>query len=87
MTTFDVIVEYDQAKAEKLYNFLKTARCTCLRGSNLELALKYIRPPAKAYKVRTDSKNKYEYLYSISKYETMELPIELDRFMERTIKI
>lgn len=88
MTTYDVIVNCDQTKAETLYNFLKTARCTDLGGSNLLLTCVYnSRPPAQAYRIQVDSKNKYRYMYSLSKYEPLETPVALDKFMERTVKI
>lgn len=87
MTTYDVLINYEQAKAETLYNFLKTARCSDLSGSNLSLTCQYLRSPAKAYRVQVDSRNKYKYMYSLSQYETAETPVELDKFMERTVKI
>lgn len=88
MTTLDVLTYCDQAKAETLYNFLKSARCSDLGGSNLLLTCVYgSRPPAKAYKIQVDSRNKYKYRYSLNKYDTVDTPIELDKFMERTVKI
>lgn len=87
MTTLDVLINYDQDKAETLYNFLKTARCSDLKGSNLSLTCQYLRSPAKAYRIHVDSRNKYKYMYSLSKYETVDIPVELDKFMERTVKI
>lgn len=88
MTTCDVLINYDKDKANMLYNFLKTAKCSDLGGSNLLLTCVYdSRPPAKAYRIQVDSKNKYRYMYSLSQYETAETPVELDKFMERTVKI
>ena len=87
MTKYDVLINYDQTKAETLYNFLKTARCSNLGGSNLSLTCQYYRSPAKAYRIDIDSRNRYEYCYSLSQYETVETPVELDKFMERTVKI
>lgn len=88
MTTYDVIINYDKEKAKALYDFLKTARCSDLGGSNLLLTCVYdSRPPAKAYRIQVDSKNKYRYLYSLSKYETLDAPIEFYKFMERTVKL
>lgn len=88
MTTYDVIVNHDQDKAESLYKFLKTAKCSDLNGSNLLLTSVYkSRSPAKAYRIQIDSRNKYRYCYSLSKYETLEAPIEFYKFMERTVKI
>lgn len=88
MTTYDVIIDHDQDKAEALYKFLKTVKCSDLNGSNLLLTSVYkSRSPAKAYRIRVDSRNKYSYLYSLSKYETVEAPVEFYRFMERTVKI
>ena len=87
MTTYDVMTNFDQDKAETLYNFLKTARCSDLKGSNLSLTCQYLRSPAKAYRIQVDSRNKYRYCYSLSKYETLEAPVEFYRFMERTVKI
>ena len=88
MTTYDVMTNYDKDKANMLYNFLKIAKCSDLGGSNLLLTCIYdSRPPAKAYRIQVDSKNKYSYLYSLNKYDTVDTPIELDKFMERTVKI
>lgn len=88
MTTYDVIVNNDQDKAESLYNFLKTAKCSDLGGSNLLLTCIYdSRPPAKAYRIQVDSKNRHKYLYSLSKYDTVVAPVELNTFMERTLKL
>ena len=87
MTTYDVLINFDQDKAETLYNFLKTARCSDLKGSNLSLTCQYLRSPAKAYRIQVDSRNKFRYCYSLSKYETLEAPVEFYRFMERTVKI
>lgn len=88
MTTYDVMTDYDKDKACLLYNFLKTAKCSDLMGSNLLLTCTYdSRPPAKAYRIQVDSKNKYRYLYSLNKYDTVEVPTDLYKFMERTIKI
>lgn len=88
MTTYDVMTNYDKDKADMLYNFLKAAKCSDLVGSNLLLTCIYdSRPPAKAYRIRVDSKNRHQYLYSLSQYETVETPIELDKFMERTVKL
>lgn len=87
MTKYDVIIDHDQTKAETLYNFLKTARCFNLNGSNLSLTCRYLRSPAKAYRIHVDSRNRYEYCYSLSQYETVEAPVELNKFMERTVKI
>lgn len=84
---YDVLINHDQAKAETLYNFLKTAKCSNLSGSNLSMTCQYLRSPLKAYRIQVDGKNKYKYMYSLSEYETMETPIELDKFMERTVKI
>ena len=88
MTTYDVMINHDKDKANMLYNFLKTAKCSDLGGSNLLLTCVYdSRPPAKAYRIQVDSKNKYRYMYSLSKYEAVVAPVELNTFMERTIKI
>ena len=88
MTTYDVMINHDKDKAERLYNFLKTAKCSDLGGSNLLLTCVYdSRPPAKAYRVYRDSKNRYRYCYSLNKYDTVVAPVELDKFMERTVKI
>ena len=88
MTTYDVMTNYDKDKANMLYNFLKIAKCSDLGGSNLLLTCIYdSRPPAKAYRVDRDSKNRYRYCYSLNKYDTVDTPIELDKFMERTVKI
>lgn len=88
MTTYDVMTDYDKDKACLLYNFLKTAKCSDLGGSNLLLTCTYdSRPPAKAYRIQVDSKNKYKYLYSLNKYDTVFTPIKLETFMERTVKI
>lgn len=84
---YDVLINFDQDKAEILYDFLKTARCSDLKGSNLSLTCQYLRSPAKAYRVQVDGRNKYKYMYSLSKYETVDTPVELDKFMERTVKI
>lgn len=88
MTTYDVMTNYDKGKAEMLYNFLKTAKCSDLGGSNLLLTCIYdSRPPAKAYRIYVDSRNKYKYMYSLTKYDTVDTPVELYKFMERTVKI
>lgn len=88
MTTFDVMINYDKDKANMLYNFLKTAKCSDLAGSNLLLTCIYdSRPPARAYRIQVDSKNRYRYSYSLYKYDTVDAPVELDKFMERTVKI
>lgn len=88
MTTYDVIVNHDKEKAKTLYDFLKTVRCTDLGGSNLLLTCVYdSKAPAKAYRIQVDGKNKYRYMYSLNKYDTVDTPVELDKFMERTVKI
>lgn len=88
MTTYDVMTDYDKDKAKRLYDFLKTVKCSDLGGSNLLLTCIHdSRPPAKAYRIWVDGKNKYRYMYSLSKYETLETPIEFYKFMERTVKI
>lgn len=87
MTTLDVLIHFDQDKAEILYNFLKTARCSDLKGSNLSLTCQYLKSPAKAYRIYVDSRNKYKYMYSLTKYDTVDTPVELYKFMERTVKI
>lgn len=51
------MTDYDKDKVDKLYNFLKTAKCSDLGGSNLLLTCTYdSRPPAKAYRIQVDSK-------------------------------
>jgi hypothetical protein len=88
MTTYDVIIDYEQDKAETLYNFLKTVKCSDLAGSNLILTCVYeSRPPAKAYRIQVNSKNKYRYMYSLNKYDTLETPIKIDKFIERVVRI
>ena len=88
MTTYDVMTNYDKDKANMLYNFLKTVKCSDLAGSNLLLTCIYdSRPPAKAYRVYRDSKNRYRYLYSLNKYDTVDTPVALNKFMERTLKL
>jgi hypothetical protein len=88
MTTYDVMTNYEKDKAEMLYNFLKTAKCSDLGGSNLLLTCIYdSRPPAKAYRIQVDSKNRHKYLYSLNKYDTVVTPVELNAFMERTLKL
>ena len=87
MTTYDVIVDYDEDKAKALYKFLKTARCSDLAGSNLLQTYMNNRSPEKAYRIQVDSKNKYRYMYSLSKYEAVVTPVEFYKFMERTLKL